>query len=120
APGQARRGRLLITPTAWDHIQGCPFFAPLFAAGNDWELCAPGGEGRRLETTLAGQMEHTYFPIALAQMGATIRFHDLVEGDFTVGGFRVAAQYLNHPALTLGYRLDADAAPGVHAVGPDT
>src|SRR2546428_108062 len=48
--------------------------------------------------------------------GATIRFHDLVEGDFTVGGFRVAAQYLNHPALTLGYRLEADGAAVVYAV----
>ena len=116
APEQARRGHLLITHTHWDHIQGFPFFAPLFAAGNDWDLYAPGGEGRRLETTLAGQMEHTYFPVALAQMGATIRFHDLVEGGFTVGGFRVAAQYLNHPALTLGYRLEADGAAVVYAV----
>ena len=72
-----RRGHLLITHTHWDHIQGFPFFAPLFVAGNEWDIYAPGGLGQQLEATLAGQMEYTYFPITLAHCGATIRFHDL-------------------------------------------
>lgn len=28
------RGHILITHTHWDHIQGIPFFAPLFVEGN--------------------------------------------------------------------------------------
>src|SRR5919199_1588642 len=54
------RGHLLITHTHWDHIQGFPFFAPLFIPGNEWDLYAPGGLGQRLEAILAGQMEYTY------------------------------------------------------------
>ena len=76
-------GHLLITHTHWDHIQGFPFFAPLFIPGNTWDIYAPGGLGNRLEETLAGQMEYTYFPVTLEQLGATIRFHDLVEGTLT-------------------------------------
>jgi CheY-like chemotaxis protein/phosphoribosyl 1,2-cyclic phosphodiesterase len=110
------RAHLLITHTHWDHIQGFPFFAPLFVAGNEWDLYAPGGLGQRLETTLAGQMEYTYFPVTLAQLGATIRFHDLVEGRLAIGGVGVATHYLNHPALALGYRLEVDGAVVVYAV----
>ena len=39
---------------------------------------------------------------------ASMRFRVLTEGSFEVGGIRVTAQYLHHPALTLGYRLEAD------------
>ena len=30
-------------------------------------------------------MQYTYFPVALEQLGATIRYHDLVEGTFEIG-----------------------------------
>jgi CheY-like chemotaxis protein/phosphoribosyl 1,2-cyclic phosphodiesterase len=108
-------GHLLITHTHWDHIQGFPFFAPLFIPGNTWDIYAPGGLGHRLEDTLSGQMEYTYFPVTLGQLGATIRFHDLVEGPFDLGGGRVTARYLNHPALALGYRLEVGGASVVYA-----
>ncbi len=110
------RGHLLLTHTHWDHIQGFPFFAPLFVAGNEWDIYAPGGLGRHLETTLAGQMEYTYFPVTLAQLGATTRYHDLVEGSFAIGDIRVAAQYLNHPALALGYRVAVGGVALVYSV----
>jgi CheY-like chemotaxis protein/phosphoribosyl 1,2-cyclic phosphodiesterase len=113
---QPVRGHLLITHTHWDHIQGFPFFAPVFAEGSEWDVYAPGAVGERLEAVLSAQMQHPYFPVTLAQLSATIRYHDLVEGALTVGGVRVVAQYLNHPALTLGYRLEADGVSVVYAV----
>ena len=109
------RGHLLITHTHWDHIQGLPFFAPLFVPGNEWDIYAPGVTGRHLEETLAGQMEYTYFPVRLDQLGATIRYHDVVEGTFNIGSIKISTQYLNHPALTLGYRLEAGGASLVYA-----
>jgi CheY-like chemotaxis protein/phosphoribosyl 1,2-cyclic phosphodiesterase len=112
---QPVRGHLLITHTHWDHIQGFPFFAPLFVPGNIWDIYAPGGLGKRLEETLAGQMEYAYFPVTLEQLGATIRYHDLVEGVFDVGDAHVTARYLNHPGLTLGYRVQAGGAVVIYA-----
>jgi len=109
------RGNLLLTHTHWDHIQGFPFFAPLFVPGNEWDIYAPS-TGQHLETTLAGQMEYNYFPVTLAQLGATIRFHELSEGSFTIGKAQIVAQYLNHPAMTLGYRFEADGAAFVYSV----
>jgi CheY-like chemotaxis protein/phosphoribosyl 1,2-cyclic phosphodiesterase len=109
------RGHLLISHTHWDHIQGFPFFAPLFVPGNVWDIYAPGGLGKHLEQTLAGQMEYAYFPVTLDQLGATIRYHDLVEGIFDLGDVRVTTRYLNHPALTLGYRLESSRGVVVYA-----
>lgn len=106
AQGRPIHGTLLISHTHWDHIQGLPFFAPLFEAGNEWHVYGPRGVDTTLSQILAGQMEYTYFPVALADLGATIDYHDLIEGTFVVDDLHVTTQYLHHPALTLGYRLE--------------
>jgi ribonuclease BN (tRNA processing enzyme) len=116
APASARAsGHLLITHTHWDHIQGFPFFSPLFVPRNEWDIYAPKGIGKHLEQTLASQMDHTYFPVNLDQMGATIRYHELLEGTLSFGSMRVVAQYLNHSVITLGYRLEEAGASFVYA-----
>lgn len=109
------RGSLLISHTHWDHIQGFPFFAPLFVPGGQWDIYGPTGLGRSLRDGLAGQMEHTYFPVTLDEMGASIRFHDLVEGCFDIDDIHITAGYLNHTALTLGYRLEMGGVIVVYA-----
>ena len=108
-------GHVLISHTHWDHIQGIPFFAPFHIPGAVWDIYAPRSFGQSLRDILAGQMQDTYFPVSLDQLGATIRYHDLVEGQLRVGDIEVTARYLNHPALTLGYRLEADGVVIVYA-----
>jgi phosphoribosyl 1,2-cyclic phosphodiesterase len=39
----ARGGHILISHTHWDHIQGIPFFEPLFAPGGEWDIYGPKG-----------------------------------------------------------------------------
>jgi phosphoribosyl 1,2-cyclic phosphodiesterase len=109
------RGHILISHTHWDHIQGIPFFEPLFVPGNEWDIYGPKALGQPLREALAGQMQHTYFPVTLDQCRAKIRYHDLVEGTFDIDDIKVSTRYLNHPALTLGYRLEADGASLVYA-----
>jgi phosphoribosyl 1,2-cyclic phosphodiesterase/CheY-like chemotaxis protein len=108
-------GHILISHTHWDHIQGLPFFAPFFASGNRWDLYAPKGMSQSLHDALAGQMQYTYFPVQLDQLAAAIRYHELVEGTLQIEDVTVRTQYLNHPALTFGYRLEASDATIVYA-----
>jgi ribonuclease BN (tRNA processing enzyme)/DNA-binding response OmpR family regulator len=110
-----RSGHLLISHTHWDHIQGLPFFAPLFSPGSRWDIYAPRGVRQSLQETLAGQMQAAYFPVTLEELGADIRYHELVEGTLRIRDIQVTTRYLNHPALTLGYRLQADGATLVYA-----
>jgi phosphoribosyl 1,2-cyclic phosphodiesterase len=115
ASSNPTHGHLLISHTHWDHIQGFPFFAPLFVPDNVWEIYAPSGRGHQLEASLAGQMSYEYFPITLEALNADVRLHDLKEGIVDLGSVRVTTQYMNHPGLTLGYRLEADGATVVYA-----
>jgi phosphoribosyl 1,2-cyclic phosphodiesterase len=108
--GEGLRGSILISHTHWDHIQGIPFFAPLLHPGTEWDIYGSKGVRESFREALAGQMRYTYFPVALDQCAAKIRYHDLVEGTFAIDDVEVSTRYLNHPALTLGYRLYADGS----------
>ncbi|MGH7289413.1 MAG: MBL fold metallo-hydrolase, partial [Myxococcota bacterium] len=110
-----KRGHLLIGHTHWDHIQGFPFFEPLFTPGHHWSVYAPGSHRRQLEETLAGQMAYEYSPIGFESLRAQVAFHELTEGVLELGDIRVRTQYMNHPVLTLGYRLECDGAALVYA-----
>jgi phosphoribosyl 1,2-cyclic phosphodiesterase/CheY-like chemotaxis protein len=109
------KGHILLSHTHWDHIQGFPFFAPVFHEGFEFTVHAPAGGERSLSEALAGQMQYTYFPVNLEQLQARIECVDLQEGDFSVEEVRVRAHYLNHPGLTLGYRLECGGATVVYA-----
>ncbi len=107
---------ILLGHTHWDHIQGFPFFSPAFVGGNSVAIHGPEGSRGSLHDVLAGQMEFTYFPVELNQLPAAITYHELTEGIRTIGGARVATQFLNHPAMTVGYRIEADGVALVYLV----
>jgi CheY-like chemotaxis protein/phosphoribosyl 1,2-cyclic phosphodiesterase len=101
---------ILLSHTHWDHIQGFPFFTPLFVPGNKFHVCGPKGANSSLPEVLSGQMEFTYFPVELAQLGAVINYHDIGEGSHDLEDVRISTELLNHPAIALGYRIEADGA----------
>ena len=109
-----QRATILLGHTHWDHIQGFPFFAPLFLPGNEFTICAPEGVGGSLADVLAGQMEFTYFPVKLTELPGTITYRELGEGTHEIDGVNVRTQYLNHPAICLGYRVEADGVAVVY------
>jgi len=113
---KAIHANILLGHTHWDHIQGFPFFSPAFIKGNSVAIYGPEGSRGSLHHVLAGQMEFTYFPIKLDQLPAAITYHDLTEGIHNIGGVRVATQFLNHPAMTVGYRVEADGVAMVYLV----
>ncbi len=113
---KAIHANILLGHTHWDHIQGFPFFSPAFVPGNTVAIHGPEGSRGSLHHVLAGQMEFTYFPVELNQLPAALTYHDLTEGIHIIGGARVATQFLNHPAMTVGYRVEADGVAVVYLV----
>lgn len=108
-------GAIFVTHTHWDHIQGFPFFKPAFHPENSFVVYGPAGAQQSLRQVLAGQMEYSYWPVGFEQVTARMRYVNLEEGELRVGDAIVRAQYLNHPGVTLGYRIEADGAALVYA-----
>ena len=101
---------LLISHTHWDHIQGLPFFAPLYLEGRQVNIYARQQEVH-LKTIFCSQTEAPYFPVSLDEVAAQVRYKALTEGEcFQVDGVEIRCARLNHPHVALGYRLDADGA----------
>jgi len=96
---------LLLTHTHWDHIQGLPFFAPLYDARSEIHVYGPRFPGRPLRDIVLGQFDYPWFPVSGVEIAARLLVHELQEEVFTVGPFSIACQLMNHPVLTLGYRV---------------
>ena len=64
---------ILLSHAHWDHIQGFPFFGPLYVAGNCFTCTARRQSSGMLEGMLEGQMAPQFFPVqTLTNMGAHI------------------------------------------------
>ena len=103
--GNPINAHIFISHAHWDHIQGFPFFIPAFIPSNTFTIYGAEGANRQIEDTLAGQMESPYFPVTLREMGAKLRFEHISEGEFTIDGLKVTTCFLNHPGVTLGYKI---------------
>ncbi len=116
---------ILLSHVHWDHIQGIPFFGPLyinkhltginnkmhFYGGTNW--MKPAGE------CLEAQMTTPSFPITweyIKKITGELKTNDVVDGlKFSVGDAQVTARQLDHPQETYGYRVDCNGVTVVYA-----
>jgi len=99
------RATLLLTHTHWDHIQGLPFFSPVYQPQNRLRILGYEGASNGLRSVLSSQMDMPYFPIGLRALPANLQIEELKDLEFDVGKVRVRAFYANHPGICVGYRL---------------
>ena len=71
---------ILLSHTHWDHIQGFPFFVPLFIPGNRITVCGPEAGTRSVREVVAGQKEFTYFHADTGQLPASTTFLGPTDG----------------------------------------
>jgi len=96
---------LLLSHTHWDHIQGLPFFSPIYRPQNRLRILGYEGARNGLCNILSSQMDTPYFPIGLRELPANLQIEELKTLNFRVGAVRVCAHYANHPGICVGYRL---------------
>lgn len=106
--GDAGKGKatipVFITHTHWDHIQGIPFFKPIYIPGNKINFYSGLSD---LHERLAYQQDERFFPKKFDDMEATKTFTvvkpgDVItlEKDFTVECFK-----MKHPGGCLAYKF---------------
>src|SRR5687768_8293480 len=102
------KAHILISHTHWDHIQGLPFFAPLYQAGNQLKIYARKRDDLRLRPVLAGQAEAPFFPVPFDEARAAVEVCELPDGHkFEIGDVKVTTAQLNHPYTATAYALEA-------------
>ena len=102
---------IFITHSHWDHIQGLPFFIPLFIPGNSVRLHGAYDpvSGSGIEKVMSVQLQYSYFPVREAEMKAAIEYEMLAIGQTVeIGDATVTSTLLNHPVIDFGYRIDCN------------
>lgn len=105
------QANIFITHTHWDHIQGLPFFVPLYIPGNQvrihgaYDLVSAQG----IEQVMNVQLQYSYFPIREAELKARIEYETLTVGvPVTIGEVSVTPVLMSHPVTDLGYRVECN------------
>ncbi len=104
---------ILFSHFHFDHIQGLPFFIPVFIPGN---IIHYYGGVPDIMNIIKGQFVSPYFPVEFdmlkAHQTATTLVSDAV---YTINGFKVSIHPLNHPNSSFAYRVERDGKSMIYA-----
>lgn len=115
ARGEGVEATLLLSHVHWDHIQGLPFFAPLYLPNSRLRVIS-GASGTPLAETLRRQMSAPVFPVDLRDVPAALSFQEVRDRQvLEIGEARVTAVRLNHPDAVHAYRIDHGGRSVVYA-----
>ncbi len=103
---------VLLSHGHWDHIQGYPFFDPIYQANRDINVYISVESGQRLLSSLFQQMDGTNFPVRAEDLPSNniARFKGIESELYEREGIRVIKQALNHPGGGVAFKIDEDGA----------
>lgn len=105
ANGEAISGDIFLTHAHWDHIQGIPFFAPIFQPGNHFTIWGARTLQTSIDRVVRDQMSPVVFPVTFEELRARIDFLEMAEERLSGDGYEVTAFAVRHPGGALGYRF---------------
>lgn len=104
--GRPIKGHIFFSHFHLDHIQGIPFFRPLYDARNHFTFYfADTRDPQVVPNALAGLMANPYFPVDISNLPCSRDHVNLVEGTLDVAGMRIQVLPLNHPQRCFGFRI---------------
>ncbi len=113
--GRPLAAHIFVSHFHWDHIQGLPFFAPLYDSRENRFLFHCSSRTRTLKQVFEEQMAAPYFPVGLGEMRARQDFYDLEAGRIELGDVTLQSMWLNHPQGCMGFRLESKDGVMVYA-----
>lgn len=87
---------LLLTHNHWDHIQGFPFFAPIYMSDRKIYV-TPGVTDNPQPDAFLQQMTGSYFPVPKEAIAANIEIKTYISDNWKIGTARIARMAMNHP-----------------------
>jgi len=111
ANGSPIVGDIFLSHAHWDHIQGIPFFAPIFERGNQFTIWGATSLRANVGRVVRDQMSPVVFPVTFDSLPARVEFAELADGPHVGDGYEITAFPLHHPGGALAYRV-TDTTPG--------
>lgn len=102
-------GRILISHPHWDHINGLPFFAPLYVQGNEFVIHGVAQGHLDMRALISAQMAPPYFPVTTREFGANVYFSNMREETCALHGATLRTILLTHPGNCLGFQVELAA-----------
>ncbi len=100
--------KIFITHYHWDHIQGIPFFQPLFNEKNKIIFYGQTSNGVNIQDVLSQQMTPSFFPIKIEEFMAEVDFEEVnAKKKYNVNGMNIETFQVNHPSPTLTYKISS-------------
>ena len=99
---------LLLSHVHWDHIQGLPFFGPIWS--KDTALCIhplANDAQERFRKTLT-IFDEIHFPVRARDIPARIEFAKHASETWQIGSAKITRISLNHPGGAQGFRIEDD------------
>jgi phosphoribosyl 1,2-cyclic phosphodiesterase len=98
---------ILISHYHWDHIQGIPFFKPLYNKNYNLVFYGLSTSHYSLEKLLSSQMAPEHFPISIEEVSASVQFRNIYPDDnLEFGELKITTYQANHPSVTLVYKFE--------------
>jgi phosphoribosyl 1,2-cyclic phosphodiesterase len=100
---------ILLSHSHWDHIQGYPFFAPIYQAGRQIRVYTGTASDHLQLCALFDQMDGANFPVHADELPSNGRcILEEVEPLLAEDGIMVRRQHINHPGGGCAYRIEED------------
>lgn len=113
--GQATDLHVLLSHVHWDHIQGLPFYAPLYVPGSRLTV-AGGAITTPLRDSLRRQMSAPNFPVDWNDLPSSLDYLELRDGArAALGETEVQVARANHPDAVFAYRVEYGGRKVVYA-----
>jgi len=97
---------LFLTHSHWDHIQGFPFFIPIYIPNFSIKIFAASPTYERLLDILKGQMKSIYYPVPFKKIGANIEFEKIRKSGILIDGVKISSILTNHPLETHAFKFE--------------
>ena len=99
---------LLLSHGHWDHIQGYPFFAPIYQRDREIRICQSDTSNVDSLRAILDQMNGARFPVKTEDLPSKLVTVAEVDQYLLDQSFKTTRQNLNHPGGGDAYRLDED------------
>ena len=96
---------LFLSHPHWDHIQGFPFFGPVYSKTTTLSVYGPHGDDKNYQL-LSGQMSNAYFPVRFSDLGAKIVSRSFSGESVRIDDVTVTAFGQKHPGGSVGFRVE--------------